>query len=106
MRQRAILTFVIAGMFILTTAAVSQANWYHKSEGADQSSSEYMSPSGDTQAEASEPGTYEYQQQMETGNLPGLETSPGSEEQFSPGGEGVQVIEQGGATFRVGIDGE
>ncbi len=106
MRQSAMLTFVIAGMFILGTAAVAQANWYHKSEGSDRSSSEYMSPSGDTQAEAAEPGTYEYQQQMETGNLPGLDTSRGSEEQFSRGGEEVQVIEQGGAKFRVGIDGE
>ncbi len=106
MRQSAMLTLVIAGMFIFGTTAVAQANWYHKSEGSDQSSSQYMSPSGDTQAEISEPGTYEYQKEMETGNLPGLEASRGSDEQFSPGGEEVQVIEQGGAKFRVGIDGE
>ncbi len=106
MRYRAMLTSAIAGMFILATAAVSQANWYHKSEGSDQSSSEYMSPSDEPQAQAAEPGTYEYQQEMETGNLPGLDTSRGGDEQFSPGGEDVQVIEQGGATFRVGIDGE
>ncbi len=106
MRQSAMLTFLIAGMFIVTTTAVAQANWYHKSEGSDRSSSQYMSPSRDTQAETSEPGTYEYQQQMETGNLPALEASRGPEERFSPGGEEVQVIEQGGARFRVGIDGE
>ncbi len=106
MRYRAMLTLAIAGMFILTTAAVSQANWYHKSEGSDQSSSEYMSPSDESQARSAEPGTYEYEQQMETGNLPGLEASRGSEGRFSPGSEDAQVIEQGGAEFRVGIDGE
>lgn len=106
MRYRAMLTFAIAGMFIVATAAVTQANWYHKSEGSDQSSSEYMSPSDESRAEVAEPGTYEFQQQMETGNLPGLDTARGGEEQFSPGGEDLQVIEQGGTTFRVGIDGE
>ncbi len=106
MRYRAMQTFLIAGMFIFATAAVTQANWYHQSGGSDQSSSEMKSPSGDVQAGAAEPGTYEYEQQMETGNLPALETSPGSSDRFSPGGEDVQVIEQGGAEFRVGIDGE
>ncbi len=106
MRYRAMLILAIAGMFTVATTAVSQANWYQKSEGSDQSSSEYMSPSGESNAQSAEPGTYEYEQQMETGNLPGLGTSPGGEEQFSPGSEDLQVIEQGGATFRVGIDGE
>ncbi len=106
MRQRAMLSFAIAGMFILASAAVTRANWYHSSEGSQGSTSEMMSPTSEPGTEAPEVGSYEYQLQMETGNLPPLETSRSSGERFSPGDEGLQVIEQGGITFRVGIDGE
>lgn len=106
MRQRAMLSLAIAGMFILTFAAVTEANWYHQSEGSQGSTSEMMAPSSEPGTEAPEVGSYQYQEAMETGNLPSLGTSPSEGEQFSPGGEDIEVVEQGGATFRVGIDGE
>ena len=102
MRQRAMLSLAIAGMFILASAAVVQANWYHKSEGSEGSTSEMSSPSGELGMETPEPGTYEYEQALETGNLP----SQVSGEQFSAPGEEIAVVEQGGVDFRLGIDTE
>lgn len=106
MRQSATLALAIAGMFILGTAAVSQANWYHQSGSSEGSSSEMTSPSGEPGMEAPETGTYEYQQQLETGNLPPLENSRVPGELRSSGGEPIEFVEAGGIGFRVGIDTE
>ncbi len=107
MRQSAVLTLVIAGLFILGTAAVAQANWYHKSEGSDESSSEHMSPVGDQGTNASQPEQYGSPQQMETGGLPPGEQPEFLKDEFlPPGAENAPVVDQGGIKLRIGIDTE
>ncbi len=106
MRQSAMLSFVIAGMFILASAAVAQANWYHKSEGSQESTSEMMSPSGEPEAQAPEAETYGNPQQLETGGLPSEEGSQISSEFLPPGGENAPVVDPGGVKLRIGIDTE
>lgn len=106
MRRMAMLSFVIAGMFIVASAAAARANWNHESGSSEGTTSEMMSPSSGPATEAPEVGTYEYQQALETGNLPSEGNSVVSSEGSSSPGEEIQVIEQGGLKFRLGIDTE
>ncbi len=102
MRQSAMLTLAIAGMFILGTAAVSQANWYHQSGSSEGSSSEMTSPSSDPGMESQESETYEQQQPSEAGQLPPGENYRSGNDFRS--GEPVESIEAGGLEYRLGID--
>ncbi len=102
MRHRAMLYFAVAGMFILASAAVSQANWYHQSEGSQGSSSEMTSPSGEQGNDASQAETYEQQQPVEAGQLPPPESLRSGND--FPGGEPVETIDVGGLKYREGID--
>ncbi len=102
MRQRAMLFFALAGMFLLATAAVSRANWYHDSESSQGSSSEMTSPSGEPGTEAPQAETYEQQTPSEAGQLP-------PSDKFGPGndllrGEPVQRIDAGGLDYRQSLD--
>lgn len=104
MRHAAMMSSAVAGVFMLASAAVAQANWYHESGNPEGSSSVMTSPSSEAQAETPEPGTYQYEQALETGMLP-----PGSDSHFSGarssrGGEDIQVIDEGGFKIRLGID--
>ncbi len=101
MRQRAMLTLAIAGMFILATAAVSHANWYHKSESSEGSTSEMTSP-GEPGSEAPQAETYEQQQPSEAGQLP-PDANFRSGNDFQSG-EPVGSVEAGGLEYRQGID--
>lgn len=104
MRRMAMLSFFIAGLFILASAAVVRADWYHQSGNPEGTKSEMSSPSSETRMEAPEAGTYEYQQALETGSLPPSEGSRVSGEPRSSGGEEIQIVDQGGLKFRSGVD--
>ncbi len=108
MRHRAMLSLAIAGMFILASAAVSRANWYHKSESSQGSSSEMTSPSSEQGTEAPEAGTYERQEATEAGKLPPGEDAMGPRSEFRSGGnipgENIPLAESNGEVYRLGID--
>ena len=102
MRHRAMLFIAVAGMFILASAAVSQANWYHQSESPRGSSSEMTSPSGEQGNDASQAETYQQQQPTEAGQLPPAGNFISGNDFRS--GEPVERIEAGGLEYRQGID--
>ena len=52
---------------------------------------------------APEPGTWEYQEALETGSLPPSEAGIPSRTD-NPAGEDVETYEAGGVTFRAGVD--
>jgi len=97
------LSLAIAGMFILASAVVSQANWYHKSGSSEGSSSEMTSPSGESGMEAPQAGPYERQEPSEAGQLPSGENTMSTGSDFRSD-EGGPIAEQGGTAFRVDID--
>ncbi len=102
MRHRAMLYFAVAGMFILASAAVSQANWYHQSDSSQGSSSEMTSPSGEQGSDASQAETYQQQQPSEAGQLPPAGNFRSGNDFQS--GEPVETIDAGGLEYRLGID--
>ncbi len=103
MRRITTLSLAVAGLFVLTYAAVAQANWYQHSESSGGSTSEMTSPSDDPGTSAPEVGTYERQEATEAGKLPPGEKSMSSGGEFRSD-ENVPTYEVGGRTYRAGID--
>ncbi len=78
MRRIAMLSLIVAGLFLSASAAVARANWYHQQESSGGPTSEMTSPSSGPGESAPEVGTYESQQPTETGSLPAWKASASS----------------------------
>ncbi len=102
MRHRAMLSIAIACMFILASAGVSRANWYHKSDSSGGNTSEMSSPSSESGMEAPQGESYEGQEATEAGGLP-------SDRNATESGTGIRsgdvpTVEVDGTVYRLGID--
>jgi|GEM_PF-4059968 len=102
-RHLAVAAAVAAALAIGPVAA--SANWYGAHEGKEAGRTEgspAMEPAGRS---AADPGSFEYQEAMETGRLPeGSELSVPGFDREEAARSGVELIDSGTSVYRPGID--
>ena len=105
MRQTRLLSLAVVGIFLLASSAISMAgdwDWSSPSETYGPAGSHPSMESG-SQGTSPDQGNYESQETLEAGKLPSGENTMSSGSGFR-GDESVPIVEEGGASFRVGID--
>jgi len=105
MRQTRLLSLAVVGIFLLASSAISMAgDWDWSSPSATYGpAGSHPSMESGSQGTSPDQGNYESQETLEAGKLPSGENTMSSGSGFR-GDESVPIVEEGGASFRVGID--